>query len=220
MSRDLESPAPSECCRARGHRAFRTVIEELTADVDRYLDATARYAGSRSGFLARVSALLTPSLLALALHRLAHYVQGLGFRGPARALATLNFFLTRARIEPSSCVLGGWHLPHPSGILFHAVAGTELTIYSQAACAGVASPLDETLEQVPRLGHRVTIGVHGAVVGACRVGDGASVAFRTIVTKDLPAGATALGGRRARIAASGTGADPTPSGSGATLADS
>lgn len=46
---------------------------------------------------------------------------------------------------------------------------------------------------VPTIGDDVFIGAHASVLGGIRVGDGATVAANSLVIKDVPAGALAIG---------------------------
>jgi serine O-acetyltransferase len=53
------------------------------------------------------------------------------------------------------------------------------------------------------IGNRVTIGAGAIVIGAVRVGDDATIGANTVVTKDVPPGATVVGARSRIIARGG-----------------
>lgn len=177
-----------ESCRARGHGSLSALAAEVARDIDRSLAASSRYGQGPGGRARRLSALLRPGVLAVLLHRISHHLLAAGFPGLARPFAALNHVLHKVSIPPRSCVLGGFHLPHPPGIHFDADAGADLTLYSQCCCG----PLPGAPSGRPRLGNGVVIGVHAAVSGGITVGDGACVAFGTAVAEDIPGGATAV----------------------------
>jgi serine O-acetyltransferase len=130
--------------------------------------------------------------MAVLLYRVSHLLHVRGWRGAARAIWWLNHLVHKTSLSPASCIGGGLFLPHPPGIRFHGRARNDLTLYSHALCAPDGARADDDLWATPMLGDGVTIGVHGAVLGAVCVGPGALVAPRTTVRSDLPARATAV----------------------------
>jgi len=152
----------------------------------------------RTGRLIRhLSALLSLSMMAVLLYRLSHTLYARGWPRIATTVGVLNAIFHKVTITPSSCIGGGLHLAHPPGVLFHGTAGEDLTLYSGVVCTSLGPSASTPVEQAPRLGDRVSIGVHGAVLGAVRVGDDARVGFGVVLTEDAPSD-TIVASRRMR----------------------
>ncbi len=193
MSRKRLADAAHAACRERRYAEAAALRRAWRADVERARRQAAAFratpdatSGSTRG------ARLMPGVLALGLHRLAHLLHARGWRRVPRLLAQLNLLLHRVAISPASCLGDGAYLPHPSGVSFHGRAGDELTLFARAACLGQGPLFFAPLEDGPRLGERVSVGVLACVLGPVDVGDGATVAPRTALCADLPPGATAV----------------------------
>jgi serine O-acetyltransferase len=170
-------------CVRRGHRRFATLRAELGRDVDRLLRHVHGDAVDVSGRRRRWGAVLTPQLLALVLHRVAHCLHANNRRHAASIVARLNFLLHKVDIDPSSCIAGGCLLPHPPGVSFLGSARRDLTLYSLCACVADPEQLDAG---GPEVGERVMIGGHAVLVGAIRVGDDVKIAPNARVDRDVP----------------------------------
>jgi serine O-acetyltransferase len=85
-------------------------------------------------------------------------------------------------------------LPHPMGIVIHdavrigenVVIGHQVTIGGRDLIASVG----------PHIEDGVYIGAGAKILGAVRIGRGATVGANTVVTKDVPAGAIVVGANR------------------------
>jgi serine O-acetyltransferase len=89
-----------------------------------------------------------------------------------------------------NCQLGGGLLiPHPNGIVIHpdATIGVNCLIHQQVTI-GVAGN-----RGVPRIGGHVDIGAGAKILGGVVIGDHAKIGANAVVTRDVPAGATAVG---------------------------
>ena len=75
-------------------------------------------------------------------------------------------------------------MPHPTGIVIHPVAiiGSNCMIFHQVTLAGAVV-----------LGSHVDIGSGAKILGPLQIGDHANIAANAVVTKDVPANATAKG---------------------------
>lgn len=175
-------------CRRHGHHRLRRVREEIRADMRRYMTSSPENLARGDGFLTRLSTLLRPEIVCLALHRTAHWLHVTGWPRAGRAAARLNFLLHKVSITPESCIGPGCRLPHPPGVVFHGRAGEGLTLYSMAVCCAHEDRLDGPPEEGPHLGDRVMLGGHAVLMGPIRVGDDARIEFCVGVTKDIPAG--------------------------------
>ncbi len=121
-------------------------------------------------------------------------------------LASLLILLSRWRIPGVfriysaylNCDLGmalpeSVFLPHPFGIVVSSgvefgedvVIGHQVTIGNRH---GVMA--------APKIGNRVYIGAGAKILGALSIGDDAVVGANAVVTRDVPAGATVVGGNR------------------------
>jgi serine O-acetyltransferase len=174
-------------CRERQHHRLRVVRAHVSADIGRYLNKSPENRAVGDRFKTRLSAFLSPPLLCLTAHRIAHWLYANHWRRLARLLTRLNFHLHKVMITPDSCIGPGCWLPHPAGVSFCGTAGAGLTLYSLACCGPRDCLPDLAADAGPRIGDRVTIGGHAVVTGAVAVGDDVKVAFRACVSRDVPA---------------------------------
>lgn len=135
------------------------------------------------------------SLWAVAVYRLG---QGLRERGGAvgrlgyplyGALALLAQILTNIEIPANATIGPGLRIYHAGPIIVHAQSslGADCVLNT-----GVIIGNREAGE-VPRIGDRVSFGAGACVFGAVRIGDDAKIGAMTLVLRDVPAGATAVG---------------------------
>jgi serine O-acetyltransferase len=84
-------------------------------------------------------------------------------------------------------------LPHPMGIIIHrsTVIGEDVIIGHQVTMGG-----RDLTETAPQVGDGVYIGAGAKILGAVRIGRGATVGANAVVTKDVPAAATVVGANR------------------------
>jgi serine O-acetyltransferase len=124
------------------------------------------------------------------LYRVAHLLYARGWRKLPAVVSSVNGLFFKATITPDSCIGAGLFVPHPAGILFRGIAGEQLTLYTLSICC--ATDARDSLADSPRLGDRVKVDVHSAVLGPVSVGDDARIGFRTVLTKDIPSGSIAI----------------------------
>ena len=84
-------------------------------------------------------------------------------------------------------------LPHPMGIVIHTGArfGEDVVIGHQVTLGG-----RDLTTGAPQVEAGVYIGAGAKILGAVRIGRGATVGANAVVTKDVPAGATVVGANR------------------------
>jgi len=90
---------------------------------------------------------------------------------------------------PLNCRIGGGLLiPHPNGIVIHpdAEIGPNCLLFQQVTVGDVEG-------NVPKLGGHVDVGAGAKLIGAVVIGDHAVIGANSVVTSDVPAGATAVG---------------------------
>jgi serine O-acetyltransferase len=94
-----------------------------------------------------------------------------------------------------NCIIGrgaefgpGLVLVYSTGIVINSRVrgGTNVTLYHQVTLGGEQ-------DRVPILGDDVLIGAGAKVVGPVRIGDGARVAFNSVVIRNVPPGTTVMG---------------------------
>ena len=85
-------------------------------------------------------------------------------------------------------------MPHPYGIFIHrnAVIGSRVTVMQQVTI-GNQHPSDPG---VPVIEDNVSIGAGAKILGALRIGHGATVGANAVVTRDVPSHCTVVGANR------------------------
>ena len=134
-----------------------------------------------------------PGLHALILHRWAHGCWTHGFKWLGRFISHLSRWLTGIEIHPGAQIGNGVFFDHGMGIVIGetAVIGDGCTIYHGVTLGGTS--LYKGAKRHPTLGRDVVVGAGAKVLGGFEVGDGAKVGSNAVVTKPVPAGATAVG---------------------------
>ena len=134
-----------------------------------------------------------PGLHALILHRPAHWFWGHGLRWLGRFISHVARFLTGIEIHPGARIGDGVFFDHAMGVVVGETAeiGDGCTIYQGVTLGGTS--LYKGSKRHPTLGRNVVIGAGAQVLGGFTVGDGAKVGSNAVVTKPVPAGATAVG---------------------------
>jgi len=134
-----------------------------------------------------------PGLHALMLHRLAHACWGHGFKWLGRFISHLARFLTGIEIHPGAQIGNCVFFDHAMGVVVGETAeiGDGCTIYQGVTLGGTS--LYKGVKRHPTLGRNVVVGAGAQVLGGFTVGDGAKVGSNAVVTKPVPAGATAVG---------------------------
>src|SRR5688572_31824383 len=156
-----------------------------------YLDSIkARDPAPRS----RWEILLYPGVLALGLHRFAHWL----FRGElfflARLVNHLSRFLTGIDIHPGAAIGRNFFIDHGYVVVGEtSVIGDDVTIYQHVTLGGTNPTSGEGGNRHPTIGDGVIIGSGAAVLGPIKVGDRARIGANAVVTKDVPEGATMVG---------------------------
>ena len=133
-----------------------------------------------------------PGFHAVAAHRLIHALHRSGFPLLPRWLSNVNRFLTGIEIHPNARIGRGFFIDHGMGVVIGetAVVGDNCTIYQGVTLGGTSLSRGK---RHPTLGNNVTVGVGAAVLGAITVGDNAKIGGGSVVVRDVPSNATAVG---------------------------
>ena len=134
-----------------------------------------------------------PGLHALILHRRAHWCWQHGLKWLGRFISHIARFLTGIEIHPGARIGERVFFDHAMGVVVGETAeiGDGCTIYQGVTLGGTA--LYKGAKRHPTLGRNVVVGAGAQVLGGFNVGDGAKVGSNAVVTKPVPAGATAVG---------------------------
>ena len=134
-----------------------------------------------------------PGLHALMLHRLAHGALQQGWFWLGRFVSNFSRFLTGIEIHPGAQIARGVFIDHGMGVVIGetAVIGQGCTIYQGVTLGGTS--LHKGAKRHPTLGNKVVVGAGAQVLGGYEVGDDARIGSNAVVTKPVPAGATAVG---------------------------
>jgi serine O-acetyltransferase len=163
------------------------MFSRIRSDIQTILD---RDPAARSGF-----EVLTcyPGLHAVVLHRMAHSCWGLGLKWLGRFISHMSRFLTGIEIHPAAVIGHGVFFDHAMGVVVGETAeiGDGCTIYQGVTLGGTS--LYKGAKRHPTLGRNVVVGAGAKVLGGFTVGDGAKIGSNAVVTKPVPANATAVG---------------------------
>ena len=163
----------------------------LLNDVIDYLDSVkARDPAARS----RWEVLLYPGALALALHRVAHWL----FEGhlffAARLVNHFSRLLTAIDIHPGAKIGKRFFIDHGFTVIGEtAEIGDDVTIYQNVTLGGTNPSTGVGGKRHPTLHDGVVIGSGAQVLGPVEVGAGAKVGANAVVTKDVVPGSTMVG---------------------------
>ena len=133
-----------------------------------------------------------PGIHALILHRIAHWVWGHRLRWLARFIAHLSRFLTGIEIHPGATIGRRFFIDHGMGVVIGETAEIhdDVTLYHGVTLGGTSWNKGK---RHPTLENGVVIGAGAKVLGPITISAGAKVGSNAVVTKAVPAGATAVG---------------------------
>jgi serine O-acetyltransferase len=134
-----------------------------------------------------------PGLHALLLHRVAHWCWGRGLRWLGRFVSHVSRWATGIEIHPGAKIADRVFIDHGMGVVIGETAeiGEGCTIYQGVTLGGTS--LSKGAKRHPTLGRHVVVGAGAKVLGGFTVGDHAAIGSNAVVTKAVPAGATAVG---------------------------
>jgi serine O-acetyltransferase len=161
----------------------RIAVEDVDA-------AMARDPAARS----RLETFLTsPGLHAVWSHRLAHRLwERPAYKLPARILSNVTRTVTGVEIHPGATIGRRFFIDHGMGVVIGetAIVGDDVMMYHDVTLGGRSLA---KVKRHPTVGDRVTIGSGAKVLGDVTIGHDSQVGANSVVTKDVPAGAVAVG---------------------------
>lgn len=134
-----------------------------------------------------------PGLHALWIYRLAHWFWTHGLKWLGRFSSHVGRMLTGIEIHPGATIGTGVFIDHGMGVVIGETAEIHdgVTIYQGVTLGGTS--LHKGSKRHPTIEAGVIIGAGAQVLGGFTVGAGAKVGSNAVVTKPVPAGATAVG---------------------------
>ncbi|MBA3034798.1 MAG: serine O-acetyltransferase [Gammaproteobacteria bacterium] len=133
-----------------------------------------------------------PGFHALTLHRLAHWLWGHRLRWLARLTSHVTRFITGIEIHPGATIGRRVFIDHGMGVVIGETAEIrdECTLYHGVTLGGTSWNKGK---RHPTLDTGVVIGAGAKILGPITVGEGAKVGSNSVVVRDVPPGATAVG---------------------------
>ncbi|PIA66052.1 serine O-acetyltransferase [Pseudomonas sediminis] len=133
-----------------------------------------------------------PGLHAVWLHRAAHALWRSGWKWLARVVSNFGRWMTGIEIHPGAKIGRRFFIDHGMGIVIGETAeiGNDVTLYQGVTLGGTSWNKGK---RHPTLEDGVVVGAGAKVLGPFTVGAGAKIGSNAVVTKAVPAGATAVG---------------------------
>jgi len=156
-----------------------------------YLDSIkARDPAPRS----RWEILLYPGVWAVFYHRIAHWLFGGELYFLARLVNHWSRMVTAIDIHPGAVIGRNFFIDHGFVVIGEtAQIGDDVTIYQQVTLGGTNPTNGVGGKRHPTLEDGVIIGSGAQVLGPINVGPRARIGANSVVTRDVPAGATMVG---------------------------
>lgn len=142
---------------------------------------------------------LYPSFQVMVAYRISHGLWGIGLYFIARLLMQITRVLTGIEIHPAAKIGPGFFVDHGMGTVIGQTAeiGCDVTLYHDVTLGGVMPAIDSQKQRDskrhPTLGDFVIVGAGAQILGPITVGRCARVGGNSVVTKDVPDGATVVG---------------------------
>lgn len=137
-------------------------------------------------------ALLYPGPKAIFFHRIAHALYQKKLYFLARLISELARWITGIEIHPGATIGRRLVIDHGMGVVIGETAaiGDDCIIFHGVTLGGTKF-VDQ--KRHPTLENRVLIGTGAKILGPVRLGEGCRIGANAVVTKDIPAGVTAVG---------------------------
>ena len=133
-----------------------------------------------------------PGLWAMFFYRISNFLYKKGLRFLPRFISAIGQFLTTVDIHPAATIGCRVFIDHAVGVVIGetAIIGNDVLIYQQVTLGGVSTSHGK---RHPTIGNNVIVGTGAKVLGNINIGEGAKIGANSVVVKDVPAYATAVG---------------------------
>lgn len=134
-----------------------------------------------------------PGFHAIVIHRWARWCWRRDLKWLGRFTSQVGRLLTGIEIHPGATIGRRVFIDHGFGVVIGETAevGDDCTIYQGVTLGGTS--LNKGIKRHPTLQRGVIVGAGAKVLGSFTLGEGAKVGSNAVLTKALPAGATAVG---------------------------
>lgn len=133
-----------------------------------------------------------PSLHAVLLHRLSHFLWQKNLKLLARVLSQFIRFITGIEIHPGAIIGEGLFIDHGAGVVIGETAevGNNVTLYQGVTLGGTGK---EKGKRHPTVGNNVTVSTGAKVLGSITIGDNVKIGAGSVVLHPVPANCTVVG---------------------------
>ncbi|HIE43346.1 MAG TPA: serine O-acetyltransferase [Candidatus Omnitrophica bacterium] len=133
-----------------------------------------------------------PGLHAIWLYRIAHWFYTKGDYIISRIISHISRHLTGVEIHPGAKIGRRFFIDHGAGVVIGETSeiGDDVLLYQGVVLGGTSL---EKKKRHPTIGNNVLIGAGAIILGPIHIGDGARIAAGSVVIRDVPANATAVG---------------------------
>ena len=135
---------------------------------------------------------LYPSIHAITLYRIAHFLFEHKRYFIARTISQLARFFTGIEIHPGAKIGKGLFIDHGTGVVIGETTeiGDNVTIYQGVTLGGTGK---DKGKRHPTLENDVVVGAGAKILGPIRIGAGSKIGANAVVLKDVLPRATAVG---------------------------
>lgn len=135
---------------------------------------------------------LYPGFQALVLHRLAHWLWGVGIPFIPRLISHIARAFTGVEIHPGATIGSGVFIDHGMGVVIGetAIVGDLSLIYQGVTLGGTGK---ESGKRHPTLGTGVVVGAGAKVLGNIQIGNGVRIGAGSVVLREVPSDCTVVG---------------------------
>ena len=195
---------------SNSERKLKWKQKQMFAKLSRDLNAIMERDPAASSKLAAI--FLYPSFQVMLAYRLANPLWRGGFKFTSRFIMQFARMVTNIEIHPGATIGCGFFVDHGAGVVIGetSVIGRDVTLYQGVTLGGVLPAVDasaqRSVKRHPTIGDNVIIGSGAQVLGNITVNACARVGGNSVVTKDVPEGATVVGVPARQVAAK-AGAD-------------
>lgn len=134
----------------------------------------------------------TPGIHAMFFYRIAHFLYQKKWFFVARFISQMARFLTGIEIHPGAKIGKRFFIDHGMGVVIGETAeiGDDVMLYHQVTLGGTGK---ESGKRHPTLKNGVTVSTGAKILGAITIGENAKIGANSVVIKDVPDDATAVG---------------------------
>lgn len=136
--------------------------------------------------------LLYPSIHAIILYRIAHFLYKHKIHFVSRAISQIARFFTGIEIHPGATIGKRLFIDHGMGVVIGETTeiGDNVTLYQGVTLGGTGK---DKGKRHPTIESDVVVGAGAKILGPIRIGSGSKIGANAVVLKDVLAKATAVG---------------------------